>query len=258
MKASREDTSLLTRRFLPAPLYVLRGALFLRAHRELWKYATAPLAISIVVLGGSYVLLYHVFSKLMGHMVNEQWYWQALYYVLLAVVTVVILVAFFFLFTLIASALASPFNEVISQKTEEIVTGTFHEAPFSVVLLVKDSGRAIAHSFRILGLYLVLLACAMLFLLIPGIGALLFAVAGALLSSYKFAFEYLGYPMDRRRFSWQDKRTFLKSGFISIMGFGLGNLVVASIPVVNLFFIPAAVVGGTLLFLDLQPTENNS
>ena len=243
---------MLTRRFFPAPLYVLRGALFLWAHRELWKYASAPLAISIVVLGGSYALLYHIFSKLVGHMVNEQWYWQALYYVLLVMVTAIILVFFFFVFTLIASALASPFNEVISQKTEQIVTGTFHETPFSVILLVKDSGRAIAHSFRILGLYLVLLALALLFLLIPGIGSLLFAVAGALLSSYKFAFEYLGYPMDRRRFSWRDKKAFLKSRFNSIMAFGLGNLAIAAIPVVNLFFIPAAVIGGTLLFLDLE------
>lgn len=252
VNASGEDTGLLTRSFFPAPLYVLRGALFLWAHRELWKYAAAPLAISVVVLGGSYVLLYHIFFKLVGHMVNEQWYWQALYYGLLAMVTVIILVVFFFIFTLVASALASPFNEVISQKTEQIATGTFRETPFSVIMLVKDSGRAVAHSFRVLGLYLLLLASALLFLLIPGIGSLLFAIAGALLSSYKFAFEYLGYPMDRRRFSWRDKRAFLKSRFGSIMGFGLGNLAIASIPVVNLFFIPAAVVGGTLLFLDLD------
>jgi CysZ protein len=231
---------------------VLRGAFFLWAHRELWKYAATPLAISVVVLGGSYVLLYHVFFKLVGHMVDAQWYWQALYYVLLAVVTVLTLVVFFFIFTLVASALSAPFNDVISHKTEQIVTGTFQETPFSVGLLIKDSGRAIAHSFRILGLYLLLLAFTLLFLLIPGIGSLLFAIAGALLTSYKFAFEYLGYPMDRRRFSWRDKRAFLKSSFSSIMGFGLGNLAIASIPVVNLFFIPAAVVGGTLLFLDLN------
>ncbi len=252
MNASGGGSGLQTRRFFPAPLYVMHGAFFLWGHRELWKYAAAPLVISIVVLGGSYVLLYHIFSKLVGHMVNEQWYWQALYYVLLVIVTLIILVVFFFVFTLVASALASPFNEVISQKTEQIVAGTFHEAPFSLVLLVKDSGRAVAHSFRILALYLVLLALALLFLLIPGIGSVLFAAAGALLSSYKFAFEYLGYPMDRRRFSWRDKKAFLKSRFGSVMGFGLGNLAIASIPVVNLFFIPAAVVGGTLLFLDLN------
>ncbi|MBI4966050.1 MAG: EI24 domain-containing protein [Desulfomonile tiedjei] len=255
MNHSGEGGGLLTRRLLPAPLYVLRGALFLWAHRELWKYAAAPLAISLVVLGGSYILLYYVFSHLVGQMMGGEWYWQALYYMLLVIVGLIVLVVFFFIFTLVASALASPFNEVISQKTEQIITGTFHEAPFSAALLLKDSGRAIAHSFRILGLYILLLVLVLPLLLIPGIGSLLFAVASALLSAYKFAHEYLGYPMDRRRFSWQEKRAFLKSGFRSIMGFGLGNLVIASIPVVNLFFIPAAVVGGTLLFLDLNEPE---
>jgi CysZ protein len=255
MSDSAEGTGVRTRRYLPASLYVLRGALFIWSHRVLWKYAAAPLAISFMVLGGSYILLYHFFSKLVGHMVTEQWYWQVLYYVLLVVVSVVVLVVFFFVFTLVASALSSPFNDVISQKTEQIVAGNFREAPFSVVSLVKDSGRAIAHSFRILGIYLMLLVSALLLLLIPAIGSLLFAVACGLLSSYMFAFEYLGYPMDRRRFSWREKRAFLQSRFRSIIGFGLGNLAIASIPLVNLFFIPAAVAGGTLLFLDLQHSE---
>jgi CysZ protein len=104
----------------------------------------------------------------------------------------------------------------------------------------------------VLGIYLALLIAALLFLLIPGVGVLLYTGAGALISSYMFAYEYLGYPMDRRRFTWKNKQNFLRSRFRSVIGFGLGNIVVASIPFLNLLFIPAAVVGGTLLFLDLS------
>ena len=84
--------------------------------------------------------------------------------------------------------------------------------------------------------------------------AILGTVVTAVLTSYMFAYEYLGYPMDRRRFSFSQKKRFLRSHLSSVMGFGLGNLVVASIPVINLLFIPAAVVGGTLLFLDVDST----
>jgi len=208
--------------------------------------------ISAVILGGAYVLLYYWLSHLVPSSSIEAWYWRVVYYVAVFVIIVLMLFVFFFLFNRIASALAAPFNDVISRKTEEIVRGSLTEERFSIIQLVKDSGRAVAHSFRILAVYIGLLLAALLLLLIPGIGPLLFSSAAALLSSYMFAFEYLGYPMDRRRFSFSQKRKFLRSQFTSAMGFGLGNLAVASIPVLNLFFIPAAVAGGTLLFLDLD------
>jgi CysZ protein len=175
-----------------------------------------------------------------------------LYYLVVVVATVLLSVVFFFVFTRVASTLASPFNDLLSQKTEEIVRGTFHDTPFSLVQLVKDSARSIGHSLKVLGIYLVLLVAALLLLLIPVVGAPLSTVAGALISSYMFAYEYLGYPMDRRRFIWKEKRAFLRSRLRSVIGFGLGNVVLASIPLLNLLFIPAAVVGGTLLFLDLS------
>ncbi len=131
------------------------------------------------------------------------------------------------------------------------VRGTFHDTPFSVLQLLKDSARSIGHSLKVVAIYVAFMIGALLLLLIPGIGAILYTVAGCLLSSYMFAYEYLGYPMDRRRFTWKEKQNFLRSRFRSVIGFGLGNVVVATIPFLNLLFIPAAVVGGTLLFLDL-------
>lgn len=244
---------------LPAPFYVLKGALFLWRHRVLWKYAAAPLVISTAVLGLSYVLLYYFFRRLLTPLTAEAWYLQALYYFLLVVVVLLFAVIFFFLFARVASAIAAPFNDLISQKTEELVTGSFSETPFSVVRLLRDSTRAIAHAFRILAIYVFLLVLALLLFLIPGVGPLLFSAVGALLSAYMFAFEYLGYCMDRRRYLFREKQAFFRSKFRSVMGFGLGSVAVATIPVVNLLFIPAAVIGGTLLFLELtSPNESPS
>jgi len=157
-----------------------------------------------------------------------------LYYLLLVVATVLLSVLFFFVLTRVASALAWPFNDLVSQKTEEIVRGTFHDTPFSVLQLLKDSVRSIGHAFKMLGIYLALLIGALFLLLIPAVGVPLSAGAGALISSYMFAYEYLGYPMDRRRFTWKQKQSFLRSRFRAVIGFGLGNVVVASIPLLNL------------------------
>ncbi len=240
-----------------APLYVIRGALFLRTHKVLWKYAAAPTAIGILILGGSYWLLYHLLSGVLYTYSIGAWYQQVLYFSLLVVDIALLSVLFFFVLTRIASALAWPFNDLVSNKTEELVRGNFHETPFSVVQLLKDSARSICHLFKVLGIYLALLIAALFLLLIPGVGEVLYAVAGVLLSAYMFAYEYLGYPMDRRRFTWKEKQAFFRRRFWSIMGFGLGNVLMAAVPVLNLLFIPAAVVGGTLLFLDLSGVTEN-
>lgn len=242
----------LANRFTPAPFYVLRGALFLSRNRRLWKYASAPLVISLVVMGIAYVLLYFGLGRMLGVIPSEEWYWRALYYVVVFVLTIVLTVLFFFFFARVASALSAPFNDLLSQKTEELVTGNYTDTPFSAIGLIKDSSRAIAHSFKLLGLYLILLIACLFFLLIPGVGGFLFSVCGWLLSAYMLAYEYLGYPMDRYRFSWNAKKKFLRSRPGTIVGFGLGNLIAASIPFINLFFIPAAAIGGTLLFLELK------
>ncbi len=237
--------------FVRSPFYVLRGALFLRYHRVLWKYAAAPVAISIAVLSIAYYLLYRFFASWMGGLVGEGWYWQVLYYVLIVIVALLVLVAFFFVFTLLATAISAPFNELISEKTEQLVGGDFRETPFSLFQLLKDSGRGLAHCLRMLGIYLGLLLGSLFLLLVPVIGGILFSAAMVLITGYMLAYEYLGCPMDKRRFSFKQKRLFLRSHLKWTMGFGLGNAVLASIPVLNIMFIPAAVVGGTLLFLDL-------
>ena len=41
----------------------------------------------------------------------------------------------------------------------------------------------------------------------------------------------------------------------AVAGFGTGVWVLLFIPLVNLLFMPAAVAGGTMLFVELQSTE---
>lgn len=241
--------------FSTSLLYVIEGARFLRSHTALWKYAAAPMVISALILGGSYILLYSLYTRFAAPWQGAEWYGRVLYYVLLVVLGAGVLVVFFFLFTRLASAVAAPFNDLLSQKTEHLVTGREDELPFSVVQLLKDSVRSLGHSFKILAIYLALALVALLLLFIPGVGGFLYAVGGTFISAYMFAHEYLGYPMDRRRFSWEQKRAFLRSRLREALGFGLGNVAVASIPFINIFFIPAAVVGGTLLFLDLNASR---
>ncbi|MFZ5866014.1 MAG: EI24 domain-containing protein [Thermodesulfobacteriota bacterium] len=245
---------------LSSPFYVLRGAFFLWAHRQLWKYAAAPLVITTLVMGVGYYVLYHVFSDLLSRFLGPgtEWYWQVVYYVLLVVAGALVLVMFFFLFTVVATTIAEPFNELISEKTEQLITGRFADTPFSVLQLLKESGRGLVHALRILSFYVGALLVSLLFLLVPGIGAVLFWLVTIFLSAYMLSYQYLSYPMTRRKFTFRQKQALIRSKLFSTMGFGLGSLAVASVPIINVLLVPAAVTGGTLLFLDLQAKGSDS
>lgn len=248
-----EQQAFLDRRVIGSPFYVLRGASFVWNNRVLWKFAAAPLMISAAVLTLGYVLLYYFLRDMVRGVIGDQWYWQVLSYLVAFVVGLFLLVLFFFLFTRVASALAAPFNELISERTEQIATGRVPPTSFSLSALLKDSARSIGQAFKILAVYIGLLAAALALWIVPGAGPVLFSAATVLISSYMFAYEYLGYPMDRRRMAFTEKRRFLRTKLKSALGFGVGNLVIASIPLMNILLIPAAVAGGTLLFLDLEP-----
>ena len=179
-------------------LYVLQGIRFLRSHRSLWKYAAAPVILSAIFFGGAYVLLYRLYSHYAAPLEGIQRFGMILYYLALAMLTAVLFLIIIFFFGKIVSALAAPFNDMLSQKTEELLSGSSLEQPFSVIALFKDAGRSLAHSFKLLGLYLALLIGALVLLLIPGMGPFLYALTGIVISAIMFAFEYLGYAMDRR------------------------------------------------------------
>ena len=257
-EALKKENSDLVEKLTPSPLYILTGFVFLWRNRVLWKYAAAPLAISFVIFGLSYVLLYHLFYEMLGGVMGEQWYWKVLYYVIIVIAAVLLVAVFFFIFRAVASAIAAPFNDLLSEKTEQLVTGVYSETPFSVIQVFKDASRSIVHSFRILGIYLGLLILFLFLLLIPGLGYPFYTAATILLSSYMLAYEYLGYPLDRRRLSFRQKRAFLKANLRSSLGFGIGNLAVGCVPFVNLLMIPAAVVGGTILYLKLIRSTGTS
>jgi CysZ protein len=235
-----------------SPYYIIRGASFLRHNRKLWKYAAAPLIISILILSASYGILYYILTGIYASYFSQSSYSEVLFYVLIAVISALFLVIFFFIFTRVVSAIASPFNDLLSQKTEQLIAGFYEETHVSYLRILKNSTRAIMHAFKILGVYIGLLLLCLLFFVIPVIGQILFTISGAVLSAFMIAYEYFSYPMDRREYTWAMKKEFLKKHKMSALSFGLGCVGVASIPLVNIFFVPAAVIGGTILFLDLE------
>lgn len=62
--------------------------------------------------------------------------------------------------------------------------------------------------------------------------------------------QFLDYPMDNHRLSFNDVKEAARERRLSSMGFGGLVALCTGIPVVNFFIVPAAVVGATLLWCE--------
>ena len=91
---------------------------------------------------------------------------------------------------------------------------------------------------------------------IPGIGQVISLVGFALTAIY-LGVDYIDWPAARRDWAVRDRVAFTRRQLAAVAGFGTGVWVLLFIPLVNLFFMPAAVAGGTMLFVDLASSPSS-
>ena len=159
----------------------------------------------------------------------------------------------------LSSVVAAPFNDALSEAVEHILTGE-SAPPFSFRRMIADVVRTIR--LELLKVLIYLAVVGPIFLVsffIPGLGQLVSLLGFALTAVY-LGIDYVDWPAARRNWSVGDRVSFTRRQLPAVAGFGTGVWVLLFIPLVNLLFMPAAVAGGTMLFLAVQepppPTQS--
>ena len=150
----------------------------------------------------------------------------------------------------LANLLASPFHDALAARVERLVGGREPAAPASSPgALLADAARALREELRRM------LFFAGFAVPIAALGWLLppaqFLTAPALLglTLWFLPLDYASYCLDRRRYSFAQKRRWLRAQAPASLGFGAAALLACLIPGANLVAMPLLVVGGTLLAL---------
>ncbi|MHB8876553.1 MAG: EI24 domain-containing protein [Myxococcaceae bacterium] len=218
--------------------------------KALFLLALASSLVTLVALVGLVVLLGSSIGDLVGLFWArpESWYALAAWYLVATLAFLVLLVVGV---NTIPLLLLSPLQDPMSEATEELC-GSFTAPPFSFSAMVRGSAIAVVHSASriafLLGGHLVLLPLNF----IPGAGSVLWTVGGSVWTMYWVAGEYLGGPMARHHYPFREVRKAMASRRALTMGFGAAVYLLLWVPLLNLFFIPLAIVGGTLLFRSLR------
>lgn len=171
---------------------------------------------------------------------------------LIVVVTLFVALLSLWGISLAVPVLAAPFNDALSEEVELIRIGKT-PPPFSFSRLVREVWRTVRIEAAKLALYAaIMLPLFFAAFLVPGVGHAVYTVFGVVFTSLYYAIDYVDWPASRRGLGVRDRAALARNHLPVMLGFGLGVWVLVFVPFVNLFLIPAAVAGGTMLYLDLS------
>jgi CysZ protein len=154
-----------------------------------------------------------------------------------------------YLFTAVALIIASPFNSLLAEKAEELITGEPVDSLEGLGAALMEVPRAILREISKLLYYLPMALFVLIATFIPVLNAVS-PLLWFLLGAWMMSLQFLDYPMDNHRLSFNDVKEAARERRLSSMGFGGLVALCTGIPVVNFFIVPAAVVGATLLWCE--------
>ena len=229
--------------------YLARGAKML-THPSLRLFVIIPLTVNILIFGSligvtfSYVagLMESLLAVIPGWLEFIQWILWPLIGLTVALITG-------YVFTAVALIIASPFNGLLAEKAEELITGKPVDALEGLGPALMALPRGIVREVMKLLYYLPMAAFVLLLSFIPGLNAVAPAL-WFLLGAWMMSIQYVDYPMDNHQLGFADVKEAVRSRRLSSMGFGGMVALCSGIPVVNFFVVPSAVVGATLLWCE--------
>jgi len=235
--------------------YLTRGARML-THPSLRLFVIIPLLVNIVIFGSLITLGFSYLSGLMDSLLGAIPDWlDFIEWILWPLIGITVSLIAGYLFTAVALIIASPFNSLLAEKAEELITGKEVESLEGIRAALLEVPRAIVREILKL-LYYVPMALFVFILsiafnaLLPGIGTLVTPALWFLLGAWMMSIQFVDYPMDNHRLSFADVKETVRARRLSSMGFGGLVALCTGIPIINFFVVPAAVVGATVLWCE--------
>jgi len=234
-------------------LYPFRAGGFIKKHPVLLKYMIMPFLINIVVFSGAVYWGLSFFNGIVVQYIpqGDAWYWAVLSYFLWSVAILITMVLVFFTFTVVGAIVASPFNDILSERTEELLTGIPNNERFSIRIFLRDSVNSVVDESKKISIFVILMVLLLPLNFVPG-GSLPYSVFTVLLTVFFLVVEYTGYVFYRKHLTFRDQRRFISSEKFLMLGFGTGVMGVLAVPFLQLCCIPLGVVGATQLWYDLS------
>ncbi|EPX58798.1 Sulfate transporter, CysZ-type [Cystobacter fuscus DSM 2262] len=210
--------------------------------------------VTLVALGGLFALLWVYAPDLLGMVWTrpEPWWGRVLWGL---VFVLLFLVLFVVGASVVVPLVLAPLQDPLSELTEERC-GHYSSPPFRLGAFFRGLVLGVSHTLARIFFLLLGLAVLLPLHLVPGVGSIAWAVLGTIWTMLWLAGEHLAAPMTRHQYPFDQVRRVLRQRWPLCLGFGAGVYVLLWVPLLNNFFLPVAVVGGTLLYRGLLAVGN--
>jgi CysZ protein len=232
---------------LRGPHYLLRGASLL-PHPQLRAFVIVPLLINIVIFSVLLSYAYSSLSNAVDTLIGRLPDWlHFLRYLLVPLLVLAGALLAGWLFTSVATLIAAPFNSLLAEKTLALQQGRTVGTLEGLGSALAAVPRSLAREVRKLLYFLPRVALVLLAMLLPPLAPIA-PVLWLLLTAWIMAVQYIDYPADNAGIPFKVVLARLRYHGGLSLGFGGSVAFAASVPLVNLVVMPAAVVGATLLW----------
>jgi CysZ protein len=227
----------------------LREGLKLVLSPNLRLFVLLPLAVNLLLFGGLIYFAGHQFGLWLDALMPTLPDWLSfLSYILWPLFVALLVLMVFFTFTLVANIIAAPFNGFLAEKVEVVVRGEDTFPAFSWGELAAMVPRTFSREMRKLGYFLPRAIGLFVLSLIPVVNVVA-APLWLIFGVWMMAIQYIDYPADNNKMSWQDMLAWLRQKRWQSLGFGGITYLALMIPGVNVLMMPAAVAGATLFWV---------
>lgn len=221
-------------------------------------FVIIPLLINITIFSLLIGATIHQFGDWIQMVMNWVPDWLSLLrWILWPLALILILTVVMYSFSIVANLISSPFNGLLAEKTEELLTGQEVSGYETTMQALISFPKSITRELSKLLYYVAPALVVLVISFIPVVNAAAPAL-WFLLGAWMMVIEYCDYPMDNHHKSFSEMKKAIKVKRLTSMGFGASVMVGTMIPVLNFFIIPAAVCGATAYWakeLREQPAE---
>ncbi|OOF40774.1 sulfate transporter CysZ [Rodentibacter mrazii] len=229
--------------------YFVMGWHFI-TQKGLRRFVIMPILLNIVLLTGLLWLLVSQISSMIDWMMTFVPDWLNFLSVILLVLSIgMILLLFYFMFTTLSGFIAAPFNGLLAEKLEKMLTGeAINDDNWLDVM--KDVPRMLRREWQKLWYSLPKIIGLFLLSFIPLVGQTIVPVLTFLFTAWMMAIQYCDYPFDNHKISFNVMKNALGEQRPQSLTFGGLVTCCTFLPVVNLVIIPVAVCGATVMWVE--------
>jgi CysZ protein len=211
------------------------------------RFVLIPLVVNLILFFFAFQYLYKKLDYYIAELTTLLPDWLTWLSSLLWPLAVVgMLILFSFIFTSVANWLAAPFNGLLSEKVEALLTG---ETPpdGGVVDIIKDIPRTFIREWKKFAYYIPrAIGFLLLFFILPLVGQIIWF----LFVAWMMAIQYKDYPFDNHKISFDDMRSILQAHKGLSYSFGITTCIFSMLPLINFIVMPVAICGATALWVD--------